>query len=44
VVTIGTGAGAVLFYDLTAGKYLECSCGHACMLNAGKGWLVIIDF
>ncbi|XP_064648776.1 DDB1- and CUL4-associated factor 12-like [Lineus longissimus] len=43
VVTIGTGAGAVLFYDLTAGKYLECSCGHACMLNAGKGWLLHDD-
>ena len=40
VVTIGTGAGAILFYDLNAGKYLECSCGHACMLNAGKGWLL----
>ncbi|XP_013378753.1 DDB1- and CUL4-associated factor 12 [Lingula anatina] len=39
VVTIGTGAGAVLFYDLRTGKYLQCNCGHACMLNVGKGWL-----
>lgn len=38
-LTIGTGAGAVLFYDIRARKYLECNCGHACMLNAGKGWL-----
>ncbi|XP_074650193.1 DDB1- and CUL4-associated factor 12-like [Tubulanus polymorphus] len=39
VVTIGTGAGSVLFYDFSAGKYLECNCGHTCMLNVGKGWL-----
>ncbi|CAH1795744.1 unnamed protein product [Owenia fusiformis] len=43
VVTIGTGQGAVLFYDLRMGKYLECDCGHPCQLTAGKGWLAHDD-
>lgn len=39
VITIGTGAGHVLFFDLRAGKYLESGCGHSCTLSLGKGWL-----
>ena len=43
IVTIGTGLGSILFYDLNAGKYLECSCGHCrhtCILKSGPGYLV----
>lgn len=40
IVTIGTGMGTILFYDLNAGKYLQCSCGHICLLRAGPGYLV----
>jgi len=40
VITIGTGVGNVLFYDMNAGKYRECKCGHTCVLRAGSGYLV----
>ncbi|KAF6019619.1 DCAF12 [Bugula neritina] len=39
VITIGTGVGNVLFYDMNAGKYRECKCGHTCVLRAGSGYL-----
>ncbi|XP_061174137.1 DDB1- and CUL4-associated factor 12-like isoform X2 [Saccostrea echinata] len=39
VLTIGTGVGVVLFFDVRAGRYLESDCGHACSLMAGSGWL-----
>jgi len=42
LLTIGTGAGAVYFFDRRANKYLEMSCGHSCSLNVGAGWLVCI--
>lgn len=44
VLTIGTGVGHVLFFDIKAGKYFDCNCGHACTLNVGHGWLVGILF
>lgn len=40
ILTIGTGLDSVLFYDLTAGKYLLCNCGHTCILSVGHGYLV----
>jgi len=33
----------MLFFDIRAGKYLECDCGicgHAFTMNVGNGWLV----
>ncbi|XP_041376304.1 DDB1- and CUL4-associated factor 12-like [Gigantopelta aegis] len=39
IITIGTGVGVILFYDLRAGKYLEMNCGHACSLTVSQGWL-----
>ncbi|XP_067939753.1 DDB1- and CUL4-associated factor 12-B-like [Watersipora subatra] len=41
IVTIGTGVGSVLFYDMNAGKYLHCTCGHICELNTGDGYLLL---
>ncbi|KAK2165867.1 hypothetical protein NP493_1346g00011 [Ridgeia piscesae] len=40
MLTIGTGAATIYFYDMIAGKYLELNCGHPCSLTAGKGWLL----
>ena len=40
MLTIGTGAATIYFYDMIAGKYLELNCGHLCSLTVGKGWLV----
>lgn len=40
ILTIGTGVGVILFFDIRAGRYLESECGHACSLNVGNGWLV----
>ncbi|XP_067665044.1 DDB1- and CUL4-associated factor 12-like [Haliotis asinina] len=39
ILTIGTGYGMVLFYDLRACKYIQHNCGHACYLSVGSGWL-----
>lgn len=39
IITIGTGTGIIMFYDLRAGKYLESVCGHPCQLAVGQGWL-----
>lgn len=39
IMTIGTGAGSIFFYDLRAGKYLDLNCSHPCSLAVGKGWL-----
>lgn len=43
ILTIGTGVGVILFFDIRAGRYLESECGHACSLNVGSGWLVRND-
>ena len=40
IITIGTGVGQILFFDLRAGRYLESGCGHTCTLELSKGWLV----
>lgn len=40
ILTIGTGLGSILFYDLNAGRYLQCNCGHTCILSVGQGFLV----
>jgi hypothetical protein len=44
VLTIGTGVGILLFYDLRAGKYLESSINSSrtVHLKASKGWVVSI--
>ena len=42
IITIGTGLGSILFYDLNAGKYLECCCGNNCVLHSGAGFLVCL--
>lgn len=39
VLTIGTGVGNILFFDIKAGKYLECDCGHTFTMTVGKGFL-----
>eukprot|EP00794_Sanderia_malayensis_P009831 gene9831-10839_t len=39
VLTIGTGMGSILFYDLRAQKFLENSDGSSCQYKIGKGWL-----
>ncbi|XP_065059789.1 DDB1- and CUL4-associated factor 12-like isoform X1 [Rhopilema esculentum] len=39
VLTIGTGLGSVLFYDLRNCKYLQRQDQSRCILKAGKGWL-----
>ena len=44
VITIGTGSGLVLFFDIRAQKFLECDCGHLCKLKAGKGYLVSVMY
>ncbi|KAK3583565.1 hypothetical protein CHS0354_026154 [Potamilus streckersoni] len=40
MITIGTGVGMILFFDIKAGKYLESGCGHSCHLSLGRGWLL----
>ncbi|KAJ9578574.1 hypothetical protein L9F63_005202, partial [Diploptera punctata] len=42
VLTIGTGVGILLFYDLRAGKYLESSINSSrtVHLKASKGWVI----
>ena len=40
ILTIGTGVGRVLFFDVRGGKYIETECGQECSLKVGKGWLV----
>lgn len=41
VLTIGTGVGILMFYDLRAGKYLESSINSSrtVHLKASKGWV-----
>ena len=41
ILTIGTGVGHMLFYDLRAEKYMECGCSHPFTLDVGRGWLVM---
>jgi len=43
LLTIGTGAGAIYFFDRRANKYLEMNCSHPCSLNVGPGWLVCVS-
>lgn len=51
IITVGTGHGSLLFYDIRAQRFLEdpvgASCGHKgrlgegiLNLTTGKGWLV----
>lgn len=40
VVTIGTGAGCVYFYDIRNKNYLDLNRDPFPGLNMGKGWLV----
>lgn len=44
VLTIGTGLGMLMFYDLKAGKYLESSINSSrtVVLKASKGYVVCI--
>ncbi|CAH1252501.1 DCAF12 [Branchiostoma lanceolatum] len=39
VVTMGTGAGSLLFYDVRARRFLDCNCGMTLRLRSGDGWL-----
>ncbi|XP_050400542.1 DDB1- and CUL4-associated factor 12 [Patella vulgata] len=43
IISIGTGIGYMLFYDLRANKYLEHGCKHSLSLNVSKGWLRLDD-
>lgn len=40
ILSIGTGQGSVMFYDLRAGKYLESNlnAGRTAMLKSSTGW------
>jgi hypothetical protein len=42
ILTIGTGVGVLMFYDLRAGKYMESSLNQTrtVVLKASKGWVV----
>lgn len=40
LVTIGTGHGSVIFYDLVADGFLETDKKIELTLKSGKGWLV----
>ncbi|KAK3098377.1 hypothetical protein FSP39_018955 [Pinctada imbricata] len=40
ILTIGTGVGVILFFDINAGKYLESSCSHITNFTVGRGWLL----
>lgn len=40
ILTIGTGVGHVLFFDVKGGKYIETECEQVCSLKVGKGWLL----
>ena len=46
VLTIGTGVGILMFYDVRAGKYLESKINstRTVVLKASKGWVVRIKF
>ncbi|XP_078614863.1 DDB1- and CUL4-associated factor 12-like [Branchiostoma floridae x Branchiostoma japonicum] len=39
IVTMGTGAGSLLFYDIRARRFLDCNCGMTLRLRSGEGWL-----
>ncbi|KAK7116122.1 DDB1- and CUL4-associated factor 12-like [Littorina saxatilis] len=39
IITIGTGMGLVMFYDVRAAKFLENQTGYPCQLAVGSGWL-----
>ena len=40
IVTVGTGYGSLLFYDIRMNRLLERQDGSPCQLKAGQGWLV----
>jgi DDB1- and CUL4-associated factor 12 len=42
ILTIGTGVGVLMFYDLKASKYMESSLNQTrtVTLKASKGWVV----
>lgn len=42
VITIGTGVGVIMFYDIRAGKYLESSINssRAVVLKTSRGFVV----
>lgn len=44
VITIGTGVGVIMFYDIRAGKYLESSINssRAVVLKTSRGYVVSI--
>ena len=45
LLTIGTGTGSILFYDLRASKYLNFrNCQREVVFNTNTGWVVIIIF
>ena len=46
LLTIGTGVGMLLFWDLRAGKFLESTMNsnRAVTLKCTKGWFVSIQF
>ena len=46
ILTIGTGIGLLLFWDLRAGKFLESTMNtnRAVSLKTSKGWMVIFSF
>lgn len=44
VITIGTGVGVIMFYDIRTGKYLESSINssRAVVLKTSRGYVVSI--
>ncbi|KAG0727292.1 DDB1- and CUL4-associated factor 12 [Chionoecetes opilio] len=45
ILTIGTGVGAIMFFDMRAGKYMESTMnsGRAVVLKSTKGWVSADD-
>ncbi|XP_014667872.1 PREDICTED: DDB1- and CUL4-associated factor 12-like [Priapulus caudatus] len=39
ILTVGTGTGSILFYDIRQRKFLECHCGQMSSLMVGPGYL-----
>lgn len=39
IITIGTGYGSILFYDIRMNKMLQGADGNTCHKKTGKGWL-----
>lgn len=42
MLTLGTGGGEIMFYDVRAKKFLQCDCNRSLTLKITGGWLVSV--